>query len=55
MIEVDAALKRQIYTVLATRGTTLKDWFTEQARELVEEHRQPSFLHKTTFINGRQQ
>lgn len=48
VVEVDAALKRQVYAALAVRGATLKDWFTEQAKELVEEHRQPRLLPPTS-------
>ena len=46
VVEVDAALKRQVYAALAAHALTLKDWFTQQAKELVEEHRQPRLLPK---------
>jgi hypothetical protein len=38
VIEVDPALKEQIYIALRARGLTLKDWFTHQImQELLEE------------------
>lgn len=48
VVEIDAELKRQLYAVLASRAVTLKDWFTQQARDMVAEHRQPSLLPKQT-------
>ena len=44
VVEIDEALKRQLYAVLATRALTLKEWFTQQAGELVADHNQPSLL-----------
>lgn len=38
VIEVDPALKEQIYIALRARGLTLKGWFTDQImQELLEE------------------
>ena len=38
VIEVDPALKEQIYIALRARGLTLKDWFTNQImQELLED------------------
>lgn len=31
VIEIDPALKHQLYSVLATKNQTLKDWFLEAA------------------------
>ena len=42
IIEVDPAFKEQLYATLKEQGSTMKDWFLSQARELCEEHRQPS-------------
>lgn len=33
VIEVDPALKRELYAVLAISGRTLKDWFVHSAAE----------------------
>lgn len=41
VIEIDPELKRRLYAVLAIRMLTLKDWFTQQAGELLAEHEQP--------------
>lgn len=41
VLEIDVALKRSLYSVLAERGTTLKDWFTSAAAQYVEQHGQP--------------
>lgn len=46
VLEVDADLKRRLYAVLTVRELTLKDWFIIQAKELLAEHEQPSFLAK---------
>jgi hypothetical protein len=35
VVEVDPGLKRELYVELARRGTTLKAWFTANARDLV--------------------
>ncbi|NET71476.1 MAG: hypothetical protein F6K62_11255 [Sphaerospermopsis sp. SIO1G2] len=38
VIEVDPALKEQIYIALRARGLTLKDWFTSQImQDLLED------------------
>ena len=42
VIEVDPAFKEQLYATLKEQGSTMKDWFLGQARELCDEHRQPS-------------
>lgn len=55
VIEVDTALKRQVYAALAARALTLKDWFTQQAKELVDEHRQPRLLPKNRPAKDSQQ
>jgi hypothetical protein len=38
---VDPGFKRELYSVLAARGSTLKEWFTAMGKALCEEERQP--------------
>jgi hypothetical protein len=33
VIEMDPALKRDLHSVLAAQGSSLKDWFIERAKE----------------------
>ena len=40
VLEVDADLKRQMYTALTHEGLTLKDWFIAQAQDFIEHHSQ---------------
>ena len=46
VVEVGPDLKRRLYAVLHSKDLTLKDWFTAQARDLLDEHEQPSLLPK---------
>lgn len=39
VIEVDPALKRQLYVFLAEQGLTLKDWFVLNARSSIDEQK----------------
>ena len=41
VIEVDPHLKRQLYSALASDGSTLKAWFLEAARSYIDEREQP--------------
>ena len=41
VIEMDPALKRQLYSVLDKDGSTLKNWFIERAENYVSESVQP--------------
>ena len=41
VIEMDPALKRQLYSVLDKDGSTLKNWFIERAENYVSESIQP--------------
>lgn len=41
VVEVEPDLKRRLYTVLASREMTLKDWFVREAETLVRDHDQP--------------
>ena len=44
VIDVEPEFKAQVYTALSLKGSTLKDWFLEQARDLCDEAAQPRFL-----------
>jgi hypothetical protein len=44
VVDVDPALKSEVYIALAAQGSTLKDWFLKQARQLCDEQRQPLLL-----------
>jgi hypothetical protein len=55
VIEVDPDLKRHLYKVLNSRNLTLKTWFTTQARNLLAEHEQPSFLPRKPHDLEQQQ
>lgn len=37
VVEIDPELKRKLYSELAIRGVTLKEWFTKAAETLVSE------------------
>ena len=41
VVDVDPELKMALHAVLASRGMSLKQWFTSVATEFVTEHRQP--------------
>ena len=43
VLEVDTQLKRQLYSALASEGSTLKAWFVSAARRYLDEHEQPRF------------
>jgi hypothetical protein len=36
VIELDPAIKRELYSLLAKSGMTLKDWFLSQAASYIE-------------------
>ena len=42
VIEVDPALKEEIYAALNRDGLTLKSWFVQQANKYVADYIQPS-------------
>ena len=44
VVDVDPALKSEVYIALAAQGSTLKDWFLKQARRLCDEQREPLLL-----------
>lgn len=41
VIEVDQHFKRQLYSALASDGSTLKSWFVDAASSYLEEREQP--------------
>lgn len=42
MVEVDPALKRELYIALAVSGSTLKDWFIRNAQQYSADCHRPS-------------
>ena len=44
MVDVDPEFKKQLYSVLAAQGSTLKDWFIRSSRNYCEEIQQPRLL-----------
>ena len=54
VIEVEPALKHELYVELARCDLTLKAWFVREAARFVETSRQPS-LFVTEEINGHGQ
>ncbi len=55
VIEVEPELKRQLYSLLAREGLTLKDWFLHEAQTyLANAYRQKLELtEQTTEVHGR--
>ena len=41
VVELDPQLKRELYSALASDGSTLKDWFIQAAENYLTERRQP--------------
>jgi hypothetical protein len=41
VVDIEPELKMALHAVLALRGTSLKQWFTSVAADLVAEHWQP--------------
>ena len=44
VLEVEAELKRQLYSVLALEHRSLKEWFILRAEEYIRLRRQPSLF-----------
>lgn len=42
VIEMDPALKRELYAALARDGLTMKEWFRQAAERYLRERRQPA-------------
>jgi hypothetical protein len=41
VVDLDPEFKKEVYSALALRGSTLKEWFTQAARGLCEDTHQP--------------
>jgi hypothetical protein len=48
VIEVDPALKRELYATLDHEGLTLKGWFVRRANEYIADYVQPSLAFATS-------
>ena len=48
-MEVDPDLKRRLYSVLASEGSTLKDWFVARAESFITEQSQPLLFQETVM------
>jgi len=50
VVEIDPALKKELYRNLTIEGLTLKDWFIQSAEEYLQQtyrpHSQPTCLKK---------
>lgn len=44
VIEIEPALKRELYSLLAADGLSLKEWFLNQAANYIASSRQPSLI-----------
>ena len=42
VVDIDPALKRRLYSVLAMENSTLKDWFIQCAERYVKKNREPN-------------
>jgi hypothetical protein len=52
VIEVDPSLKHELYSALATSGSTLKDWFVRQATSYCAALNQPSLFEKSESVTA---
>ena len=41
VVDIDPALKRRLYSVLAMDNSTLKEWFIRSAERYIEKKREP--------------
>ena len=46
VVDIDPALKRHLYSVLAMDNFTLKEWFIRSAERYVEQKSEPSLAAK---------
>lgn len=53
MIEVDPALKRELYIALAMSGSTLKDWFVRSAAAYCDSEAQGSLFPDESQLSRR--
>ena len=44
VVDLDPALKRRLYSVLAIENSTLKEWFIRSAERYVEEKSEPNLF-----------
>ncbi|MDE0678804.1 MAG: hypothetical protein OXI11_01075 [Gammaproteobacteria bacterium] len=56
VLEVDTELKRQLYSVLAAEGSTLKAWFVNAARRYLDQRAQPRLrFDRETIERGKRE
>lgn len=48
VIEIDPALKRELHSILARKGMTLKDWFVAKADDCISTEARSSGAKRTT-------
>lgn len=48
VIEIDPALKRELHSILARKGMTLKDWFVAKADDCISSEARSSGAKRTT-------
>lgn len=46
VVDIEPELKMALHAVLASKGMSLKQWFTSAAADLVAEHRQPKLAFR---------
>ena len=46
VVDINPALKRRLYSVLAMENSTLKEWFIRSAERYIEEKYEPSLPTK---------
>ncbi len=54
VVEVDPALKLELYAALTAEGSTLKAWFVDEAQNYINQHRQP-LLFDRRVVSSRPQ
>ncbi|TAL16050.1 hypothetical protein EPN96_10560 [bacterium] len=55
VIEIEPRLKRELYSALATEGSTLKAWFIETATNYLRNRKQPALVFGGSENKSRQQ
>lgn len=55
VIEVETELKRELHSALLKDGTTLKDWFLEQAVRYLRDGQQLSYVDAMGSMNAQRQ
>jgi len=46
VIEIDPELKKELHSVVARQGKSLKDWFIEKAKDEINTYAQPVLFEK---------